>query len=120
MLQASSFAHDAFEYPADRFVAERSVVRFEHLTQNFLFAEEVDDRAADLAFQFANFHCATGALVEQLDEIAVYMIDLFTPVGNVHIAAAKSQIVLGSETKRLVPHYATTDERGCCDIAALV
>src|SRR6266404_7063653 len=83
-LGAAGFVDDALEEAANGSVGERAGIGAFGVFQDFALAVRLIERKTLGLLDFADFHGAAGALVEQLHEFAVDFIDLAAPVGESH------------------------------------
>jgi hypothetical protein len=79
-LGAARFVDDALEEAADRGIGQRSGIGALGVLQDFALAVGLIKRKILRLLEFADFECATGSLVEKLDELAVDVIDAASPI----------------------------------------
>src|SRR5712692_1925474 len=83
-LDRAGFVQDALEQPPDGRIRQRPAVGLFDAFQDLAFALGLVKRQRGSLLQPPDFQRATRALVQQLDQLAVNLVDLAAPIVNGH------------------------------------
>src|SRR5882757_7945671 len=83
-LQRSHHVHDPLIYMQQFGIRQRPRVRRTHAVEDILFPARLIHRKTRRLFELSNRACSCGALADEANDLNIQLIDLFSPVGDLH------------------------------------